>query len=66
MYILNEEYLTIFALYFVSMRWSNCYFNIAGQAEANQWLPWGRSGGGELAASSTALGQPQGKLCPAS
>lgn len=43
--ILNGWYLPNFPLYFVSMRWSKCFFNIADRVEANQWFPWGRSWG---------------------
>lgn len=43
--ILNGQCLPKFALHFVSMRWSKCFFNNAGWAEANQQFPWGRCWG---------------------
>lgn len=55
--ILNEQYLPNFALYFVSMRWSKCFSNIAGQAEANQWFPWGRSWGRGVGSELHHFGQ---------
>lgn len=49
---MNEQYFPNFALFFVSMNWSKCFFNIAGWTEANQWFPcgrtWGRGVGSEL------------------
>jgi len=43
------------------MRWSKCFSDTAGQAEANQWFPWGRSWGRGAGSDLHGFGPAAGK-----